>query len=85
MLPARALGIIAPTGGEQMEKGMVLAIAPMRVAHRNGASLERLPPNSAVEIVEAWRPTASKRAQDDRSILVKVVRNIAGTVRIICR
>src|SRR5437870_1903718 len=71
MLPARALGIITPTGGEQMQMGMVLAITPMRVEHRDVASLERLPPDSAVEIVEALRPTAYKRAQYDRRILVE--------------
>src|SRR5437879_7906007 len=71
MLPARALGIIAPTGGEQMQMGMVLAITPMRVEHCDGASLERLPPDSAGEIVEALRPTAYKRTQYDRGMLVE--------------
>src|SRR6266849_783592 len=51
--------------------GMVPAITPMRVEHRDGASLKRLPPDSAVEIVEAVRPTAYKRAQYDRGILVE--------------
>ena len=42
MLPARALAIIAATGGEHMEMGMGLPIAPMRVEDRDGAP-ERLP------------------------------------------
>ncbi len=50
---------------------MLLAITPMRVEHRAVASLERLPPDRAVEIIEALRPTAYKRAQDDRSMLVE--------------
>src|SRR2546425_12132855 len=42
MLPALSLGIIPPARGEQMQMGMVLAIAPMRVEHRDGAPSERL-------------------------------------------
>src|SRR5436190_14089546 len=71
MLPALPLAIIAPTGGDQMQMGMVLAIAPMRVEHRDGAPLECLPPDGAVEIVETLRPAAHERAQHDRRVLVK--------------
>src|SRR5712691_7098164 len=71
MLPARSLGIIAPTGGEQMQMGMVLAIAPMRVEHRDIATLERLAPDGAVEIIQALRPAAHERAQHDGGILVE--------------
>jgi hypothetical protein len=56
--------------------GMVLTITPMRVEHRDVASLERLPPDSAVEIVEALRPTAYKRAQYGRGILVVRLSNL---------
>jgi hypothetical protein len=40
----RSLGIIAPTGGQHMQMGMVLAIAPMRVQYCDVAPLERLAP-----------------------------------------
>ena len=43
MLPTRALGIVAPTGSEEMQMGMVLPITPMRVEHRDGAPLSALP------------------------------------------
>ena len=71
MLPARSLGIIAPTGGEQMQMGMVLPIAPMGVEHRDRAPSERLAPDGAIEIIEALRPTAHERAQHDRRVLVE--------------
>ena len=45
MLPALSLAIIAPTGGDQMQMGMVLPIAAMRVEHRDGAPPERLAPD----------------------------------------
>src|SRR5215831_5672343 len=71
MLPARALAIIPPTGGEQMQMGMVLAIAAMRVEHRDGAPSERLALDGAIEIIQALRPTAHERAQHDCRVLVK--------------
>ena len=71
MLPALSLAIIPPTGGEQMQMGMVLAIAPMRVEHRDGAPPECLAPDCAIEIVEALRPAAHERAQHDRRVLVE--------------
>ena len=43
MLPAFSLAIIAPTGGDQMQMGMVLPIAPMRVEHHDVAPLSALP------------------------------------------
>src|SRR5216684_7140887 len=52
MLPARALGIIAPTGGEHMHMRVILPMAAMRVEYGDGASLERLSPDSAGEIVK---------------------------------
>jgi len=50
---------------------MILPIAAMRVEHRDGAPLERLPLDGAGEIVEALRPAASQRTQHDRGVLVK--------------
>jgi hypothetical protein len=41
-LPALSLAIIAPTGGDQRQMGVVLPIAPMRMEHRDVAPLERL-------------------------------------------
>src|SRR5499427_10503074 len=71
MLPTRSLGIIAATGGQHMEMGMIVPMAAMRVEHRDIAPLERLPLDGAVEIVEAWRPAAYERTQHDRGVLVK--------------
>src|SRR6266536_823262 len=71
MLPAFSLGIVAPTGGEQMEMGVVLPIAAMRVKYRNGATAERLAPHLTVEIVQALCPAAHERAQHNRRVLIK--------------
>src|SRR5438128_8847711 len=71
MLPARSLGVIAPTGGEQMQMGMILPIAPMRMADRDGASSKGLAPDGAIEIIQALPPAAHERAQYDRRVLVE--------------
>jgi len=71
MLPALSLVIIPPTGGEQMPRGMVLAIAPMGVEHRDGATPERLAPDVTLEIIQALPPTAHECAQHDRHVLVE--------------
>src|SRR2546427_7516858 len=71
MLPTRSLGIISPTGGEQMQMGVVLPIAPMGVEHRDVTPSECLAPDGAVEIIQALPPTAHERAQHDRRVLVK--------------
>ena len=69
MLPARALGIIPPARGEQMQVRVLLPMAAMRVEHGDGAPLERLAPDRAREIIQAWRPAAHERAQYDRRVL----------------
>src|SRR5215475_13726220 len=71
MLPARALAIIAPTGGDQMQMGMILPIAPMRMEHCDVAPLERLAPDVAIEIIQTLPPAAHERAQQHRRVLVK--------------
>src|SRR4029453_325840 len=71
MLPALSLAIIPPTGGEQMPMGMVLAMAPMGVEHRDGATPERLAPDVAIDIIQALHPTAHECAQHDRRVLVE--------------
>jgi hypothetical protein len=43
MLPTRSLGLLAPPGGKHMQMGRRVPIAAMRVEHRDGAPLERLP------------------------------------------
>jgi hypothetical protein len=70
MLPARALGIIPPTGGEQMQVRVVLPITPMGMAYRNVAPPECLAPDFTLEIIQALRPAAHGRAQHDRRVLV---------------
>ena len=50
---------------------MLVPIAAMRVEDRDITTLERLPLDSAVKIVEALRPAAYERPQHDRGVLVK--------------
>ena len=45
MFPAFSLVIVAPTGGEEMEMGVVLPMAAMRVEDRDGAPPQRLAPD----------------------------------------
>ena len=71
MLPARSLGIIPPARGEQMQVRVLLPIAAMRVEHRDGTPLERLAPDGARDIIEAWRPAAHERVQHHLGVVVK--------------
>ena len=50
---------------------MLVPIAAMRVEDRDITTLERLPLDGAVKIVEALRPAAYERTQHDRGVLVK--------------
>jgi hypothetical protein len=72
MLPAVPLAIIAPTGGEQLEMGMVLPMAAMRVEHRDVTTPERLASDRALEVIQALPPAAHQGAQHDRGVLVEV-------------
>src|SRR5712692_9153249 len=71
MLPALSLAIIAPTGGNQMEMGMVVPIAPMRVNHRDVATPERLAPDLAKEVIHALHTASHQRAQQNRGVVVE--------------
>src|ERR1700741_2871643 len=71
MLPACALAIIAPTGGDQVQVRVILPIAAMGVEHGDRAPSESLAPDSAIKIIEALCPTAHECAQHDRRVLVK--------------
>src|SRR6266851_8466679 len=71
MLPALLPAIIAPTGGNQMQMGMILAIAAMRVEHRDVASPERLAPDVTIEVIHALHSASHQRAQQDRSVVVE--------------
>src|SRR5712691_4427991 len=71
MFPALFLGIIPSPGGEQMQMGMVLPIAPMGVEHCDGATPERFAPDRAIEIIEALRPTAHECVQYHLGVVVK--------------
>ena len=71
MFPTLSRAIIAPTGGEQMQMGVVLSGASMGVEDYNIAPFERLTFDGAVEIIEALHPAAHEGAQDDRGILVE--------------
>ena len=61
-LPALSRGLIAPTGGAPMPRGMGRPMAARRVEHRAGAPLERLAPDRARERIQAVRPTAHAHA-----------------------
>src|SRR6266704_2877797 len=69
VFPALALLIIAPTGGDQMQMGMVLTIAAMGVEHHDGATLESLAPDLAIKIIQALPPTPHQGAQHDRGVM----------------
>ena len=71
MLPARSLALIAPTGGDQMEMGVVLPIAAMRMEHHHRAPSEGCASDCAREIIQTLHPTAHVRTQHDRRVLVK--------------
>src|SRR5919109_3541812 len=71
MLPALTRSIQAPTRGDQMQMGMVLAIAPMRVEHHNVAPPECLAPDCAIEIIQTLHPAAHERTQQGRRVLIE--------------
>ncbi len=71
LLPTSPLAITAPAGGDEMQMGMILAIAPMRVEHHDVASLQRLAPDLAQELLPALDAAAHQRAQQDRSIVIE--------------
>jgi hypothetical protein len=50
---------------------MLLTVSPMRVDHRDGATLERLASHLAIKIVQALHPAAHQRTQQDRGVLVE--------------
>src|SRR6266568_5239167 len=62
MLPACSLVIVAPTGGEEMEMGVVLPAAAMRVEDRDVASPQRFAPDLTVEIIQTLPPAAHEGA-----------------------
>ena len=60
MLPARTLGIIAPTGGEHMQMRVIRPMAAMRVEYGDIPACEGFPLHGALEIIKALGPTAHK-------------------------
>src|SRR5262245_10709796 len=71
MLPALAWGIIASTGGEHMQMGMVLPITPMRVEHGDIPPLEGFPLHCTVEVIQTLCPALHERAQHDCSVVIE--------------
>src|SRR5215510_4722623 len=71
MLPTFPLVIIAPTGGEEMEMGMVRPIAAMGVEDRDGASPQRFAPDLTREIIQALPPAAPERTSYDRRVPIE--------------
>src|SRR5712692_8777794 len=71
MFPALSRAIIASTGSDQVQMGVVLPIASMGVEYCDVPTSEGLAPDGAVEIIQALHPTAHECAQHDRRILVE--------------
>ena len=71
MHPALGLWVPAPTGGDEMQMGVVLAIASMRVQHDNIAAFEPLAAELAIEIVQTLHPASHKSAQQNIGIVVE--------------
>jgi hypothetical protein len=71
MLPAVSQPIVASTGGEPMQLGMVLAMTPVRMEDHDRATLEWLACDGAVAILQALDPTAHACTQHDRRVLVE--------------
>ena len=69
VFPALPLAIIAPTGGDQMQRGMVVTMTAMGVDHDNISTLERLAPDLAIKIIQALHPAPHQCAQHDRGVL----------------
>ena len=65
MLPAVRLGIIAPTGGQHRQVGMVLPMTPVGVQHRHGAPLKCCPLDRAIESVQTPGPALHEGTQHD--------------------
>jgi hypothetical protein len=68
-----------------MQVWVGLTVSPMRVDHRDGATLERLASDLAIEIVQALHPAGINALNKTAALWEKVVRNIAGTVRMMWR
>src|SRR5213592_3012127 len=71
MLPALALAIIASTGSEHMQMGVILPIAAMGVEDGNIPAGEGLPLHGAIEIIEALGSTTHKSVTDAPRVLVE--------------
>src|SRR5713101_8524907 len=71
VFPALSRRIIAPTGGEQMQMGMVVPIATMRMGHHDVATSERLAPDLAKKVIHALHPAAHQCTQQEPGILIE--------------
>ena len=70
-LPALSLAILAPTGGEQRQRRRVLAMAPMRVQHREVSPPERLVPDRPRAVLQTLHPAAHQGAQQEHGMVVE--------------
>jgi len=71
MLPAIRLDIIAPTGGQPMQVGMVLPMTPVGVKHRHRAPLKHCPLDRAIESVQTPGPAPHEGTQPDGGVMVE--------------
>ena len=63
MHPAFRLRVPTATGGDEMQMGVVLAVAPVRVQHDNVATFEALTAEVAKELIQTADPTSHQLAQ----------------------
>jgi hypothetical protein len=69
MLPAIRVGILAPTGGQPMQVGMVRPITPVGVTHRTGAPLTPCPLDRARESVQPPGPAPHEGTHHDGGVV----------------
>jgi hypothetical protein len=69
VFPALPLAIIAPTGGDQMQMGMVVTMTAMGVDHDDISTRERRAPDLAIKIIQALHPAPHQCAQHDRGVV----------------
>ena len=61
MFPALPRAIKAPTGGDEVQMGMVVTIASMCIKHHDGATPEHFAPHFAQEIIQALHSASHQR------------------------
>ena len=71
MPPLAGLAIPSATGGDDMQMGIVLPIAPMGLDNHDVAALEGVATDSGEDIIQALDATTHERAQQDMCVLIE--------------